>query len=486
MNEKDFKKIFDLCVYIICILALFLGFFVGSLIFKPLKVSALEIGDKVNFTGLTLYYGQNMVTTDNTVNIGQKIRGGDGSLFYNDIYINYRNIGLDKGTYSIYTNLIFETNNIPPAGSWSVNATDESNNCYLYDITDKSVIDTSDSTGQYRNLFVQAKVTCKNDTNLLAIKFNAGNTINSQVYVAAWSVMTYLEKISNEFDDSGIIANQDKNTQDIINNQDKNAQDIINNQDKNKQDIIDNQNKLNEETYYDCVDVYDNENLLKAFSSCSQCSYYDLQSYDDTFTLEIGREYTLAIEGYNLWAEGPQGSPPYYYFSNNYNMWDSGILKRESDSYFPTLINYDTANKYNYITFKAEYKYFKVTIYRKNYRYRFPNVMLYSGNDKKTDFTPFGSKGTLISHTCKNKLDGELKDKTPLDDKKIKDYQGAEDKLTDESNLSAIDNLDVSIDRKSSDFTWDVVTKCIQSHAKVFALVITMLSLGIVKLILNR
>lgn len=81
---------------------------------------------------------------------------------------------------------------------------------------------------------------------------------------------------------------------------------------------------------------------------------------------------------------------------------------------------------------------------------------------------------------------GELDDDTPVDDDKMNDYQDAEDALIDSDSLDLIDGVEISIDLESNKFIWDLVTRILQTHTLVMGLVITMLSLGIVKLILNR
>ncbi|MDE5889053.1 MAG: hypothetical protein K2H20_03440 [Bacilli bacterium] len=81
---------------------------------------------------------------------------------------------------------------------------------------------------------------------------------------------------------------------------------------------------------------------------------------------------------------------------------------------------------------------------------------------------------------------GELKDNTQPDDTKLNDYSSAEGNLIDKDKLGNIDNLEVAIDSNSNTYVWNVVNRTIQTHPKIFAMIITMLSVGIIKLILNR
>ncbi len=100
---------------------------------------------------------------------------------------------------------------------------------------------------------------------------------------------------------------------------------------------------------------------------------------------------------------------------------------------------------------------------------------------------------SIIDNQNKNTQDiidsiqgGSLKDNTQPDNSKLNDYDSAEKNLIDKDKLNNIDNLEVAIDSKSNTYVWDVITRFIQSHPKIFAMVITMLSVGIIKLILNR
>lgn len=83
-------------------------------------------------------------------------------------------------------------------------------------------------------------------------------------------------------------------------------------------------------------------------------------------------------------------------------------------------------------------------------------------------------------------LGGELDDTSSVDSSGLDGYESASNGLINKDNLGKIDSLSVAIDSKSNKYVWDIVTKFIQSHTLVFSLVITMLSIGIIKLVLNR
>lgn len=81
---------------------------------------------------------------------------------------------------------------------------------------------------------------------------------------------------------------------------------------------------------------------------------------------------------------------------------------------------------------------------------------------------------------------GSLDDSTPVDDSGINDYENIEGGLIDEDSLNNINNVDISLDTSTSNFFWDLFTKIINTHTLIYGLIISFLSLGIVKLILNR
>lgn len=81
---------------------------------------------------------------------------------------------------------------------------------------------------------------------------------------------------------------------------------------------------------------------------------------------------------------------------------------------------------------------------------------------------------------------GELKDTTQPNDSKINDYENNEGNLIDRDKLNNINNIEISLDSNSNTFIWNLVEKILNTHTLIFGLIITMLSLGIIKLVLNR
>lgn len=81
---------------------------------------------------------------------------------------------------------------------------------------------------------------------------------------------------------------------------------------------------------------------------------------------------------------------------------------------------------------------------------------------------------------------GSLDDDTPVDDSGLNDFEDKENGLIDEDNLNYINNIDISLDNNTSTFFWDLFTRIINTNSLIYGLIISILSIGIIKLILNR
>lgn len=72
------------------------------------------------------------------------------------------------------------------------------------------------------------------------------------------------------------------------------------------------------------------------------------------------------------------------------------------------------------------------------------------------------------------------------DDSSYKDYEQSEEELEEYIKQADTSILDVAIDTNTSNFIWDTMTSFIKSNALVFSAIIALLSIGIIKLALNR
>lgn len=80
-----------------------------------------------------------------------------------------------------------------------------------------------------------------------------------------------------------------------------------------------------------------------------------------------------------------------------------------------------------------------------------------------------------------NDNDKKLPDKSGIDD-----YNNTEGQLIDKIKDTDMSDLSLGINAKSSSFVWDNMTSFIQSHSKIFAFFIAILSIGVIKLALGR
>lgn len=73
-----------------------------------------------------------------------------------------------------------------------------------------------------------------------------------------------------------------------------------------------------------------------------------------------------------------------------------------------------------------------------------------------------------------------------VDNSGLDSYKRNEDALINKDSLNNINNIQMSVDYDTNLFIWDVVNRVLNSHALIFNMVITFLSIGVIKLILNR
>ena len=77
-------------------------------------------------------------------------------------------------------------------------------------------------------------------------------------------------------------------------------------------------------------------------------------------------------------------------------------------------------------------------------------------------------------------------DKELPDDSDYDDYEEAQGDLTDKISSAELDNLEIGIDSDSSNFIWDTMQKCLNSHPYIFSTFLAILSIGIIKFALGR
>lgn len=76
--------------------------------------------------------------------------------------------------------------------------------------------------------------------------------------------------------------------------------------------------------------------------------------------------------------------------------------------------------------------------------------------------------------------------KKPIDKDGINDYTDKEEAMINKNELDKINDIDIVIDTNSNTFIWDLITRILNTNTLVFGMVITILSIGLIKLLLNR
>lgn len=115
------------------------------------------------------------------------------------------------------------------------------------------------------------------------------------------------------------------------------------------------------------------------------------------------------------------------------------------------------------------------------------NLVLIDLNDTS------GDTDQIIANNNKNTQDiinaingGNLKDTTEVNKEKLEDYEEIENELLNKDNLENIKDIKIDVDSDALEYVFELLTRIINTHQLIYGLIITMLSLGIIKLILNR
>lgn len=82
--------------------------------------------------------------------------------------------------------------------------------------------------------------------------------------------------------------------------------------------------------------------------------------------------------------------------------------------------------------------------------------------------------------------DIDEEDKEQVDKTEYNNYKSKEDNLMNTANQADLSNLNIGIDTNASSSIWQIITRIIQSNAKIFTLFISILSIGIIKIALAR
>lgn len=95
-------------------------------------------------------------------------------------------------------------------------------------------------------------------------------------------------------------------------------------------------------------------------------------------------------------------------------------------------------------------------------------------------------KQTQVQEEMKNMDLPDESSESAANTDNINSFSEAEDSLKFRIGQTDLDNVNISFDNNSNLFVWDTMTSLFQSHPAIFSLVISILSVGIIKLMLAR
>lgn len=111
--------------------------------------------------------------------------------------------------------------------------------------------------------------------------------------------------------------------------------------------------------------------------------------------------------------------------------------------------------------------------------FAFTEIMLYESSEQ-----------LIVNHQQEiiDKFDQDLpEDKTSAaDDSGFKDYESAESQLTDVMDDMDLDEVKIDMDLDTSNFIWSTMTTFIESHPAIFTMFVSVLSIGVIKLMFGR
>lgn len=455
------------------------------LIILTILISIIFLNDKINASIITSYdetystSNRYYYSTSNTLqnnSLGTIGNVYNGKSYNFTFYLNTSNL-VAQSTYDITIN------------ANSNDFTKNLNASSIYIKTSNS-IDFTNSTNGISLISFKNNATSSNNSNKIVLRIYV-NSLTSYTMIDIFnSNYANITSVSNfgikslsieKVDTSGnneIIENDKNNTQNIINNSNQNTDEI-------KNTIKDNLNSCK-----DSVNVFDINNInvystnnanytignnnLRILSNGSY-SYIDL-----LLDLEIGKSYTFSADVFNNLTEGHANVSIYTLdYSNKYveqyvltqrGRFNMTFTPVSSSTLFRIYSNATNDILDNYITLS--------------------NIQVQLGNSA-TNYEPYGK-------VCQNKLDETnniLKQdynynknesqSTQEQKQEINNYEQEEDNLRNKLNLN-IEDAEVSVNPNANNFIWEVVNKLRTMSGKIVLLFTSVLSLGIMKMILGR
>lgn len=393
----------------------------------------------------------NGTATSNTPN-SKVIRGFSMNFAQNEtlnggghyrVYIAYKTTPRDSGSQILHSYSCFGVNSNSESGG------DEAN-IQSCDLT--STIPTSDGIVYIFDLVPSV--------NIKSIKINV--YLNTGI---PYTSVTGLAKsnLSNDTSTSDAINNQ---TDDLINNQNNNTQTIINNQNENTQII---NNSINEQLGNKCSNVFNTTFVQGSIGTDGSINHNN-----DAYS--IVTKDLIEIKGNTL-----------YYWKNSsgtgtvidrvaYFDEDKNFISR-SDSY--TSASFRTLSSAKYIRFNI-----------------WKNGILASDiiepmlSEKNISYCEYGTYSSKLDETNNilnqdHTYNNNASQSTTTEQNTMNSFEQQEDALRNSLNLN-IEDAEITINPMASNFIWDVVNRLRGMSGKIVLLFTSILSLGIMKMILGR
>lgn len=373
------------------------------------------------------------------------------------VYIAYKTTPRDSGSQILHSYSCFGVNSNSESGG------DEAN-IQSCDLT--STIPTSDGIVYIFDLVPSV--------NIKSIKINV--YLNTGI---PYTSVTGLAKsnLSNDTSTSDAINNQ---TDDLINNQNNNTQTIINNQNENTQII---NNSINEQLGNKCENLFGEYKIINGWIDGTTWSVYS-NGNNRVAIIPIKPNTTYTISREKLTNIFRVAS-----YSNN-----TLPTATTTETYY-TIQQVQTNNNGTFITYTTDSNakwlliHYGHIINDTNTNEQLNSIQVIEGNKSKP-YCKYGSYSSKLDETNNilnqdHTYNNNPSQSTTTEQNTMNNFEQQEDALRNSLNLN-IEDAEITINPMASNFIWDVVNRLRGMSGKIVLLFTSILSLGIMKMILGR
>lgn len=252
----------------------------------------------------------------------------------------------------------------------------------------------------------------------------------------------------------------------LIDNATANANNIINNIQQTTDNIIEQTTQaINSANEYCTNYEYTNTQNIEQDSAILR-NTGEIQTGQGTSSFAVSK-YTKVKQGeYLIITSGQSNSPSYCLYDNDKN-----------------LLNCSTYNMQTNITIVPQQEgYIRYTIQKNNSNFRFKGSYCVSNTQAIIDAN--GNYFSELNGAIQQGLDAEHIHVDP-DTEDFEDLEDVETSLHTYTNVN-LDSFDVDLDTDTNSWVWNTITSLLNTSTLVFGMVISILSIGLIKLILNR